>query len=110
MVSDRCRSCSNCFAFVHTPFARRRRFLKQSGGIWGEVLADAPPEGHREAVQARALLEKAERIQAKANPSDREELDQFMNAVRTSLSERDWPGLEKACNALSDVLFYLEDA
>ncbi len=69
-----------------------------------------PPEGQREAVQARALLEKADRVRTKATPEDQEELDRLIGQVKSALSYRVWPSLESACNDLSDVLFYLEDA
>jgi molecular chaperone DnaK len=72
-------------------------------------LDAGPREGQREAVQARALLEKAERLRAKAAPEDQAELDRLMGNVRTALDDRNWGGLEAASNALADVLFYLED-
>ena len=82
------------------------------GGPVGSVptLDAGPREGQREAVQARALLEKAERLHAKASPEDQGELDRLMQGVRTALDDRDWTKLEGASNALADVLFYLEDA
>ena len=42
----------------------------------------------REAVQARALLEKAERLHAKASAEDQAELDRLIGNLRTSL---EWP-------------------
>jgi molecular chaperone DnaK len=73
------------------------------------MLDAGPREGQREAVQARALLEKAERLREKAPAEDQAELDRLMQNVRTALEDRDWNGLEQATNALADVLFYLED-
>jgi molecular chaperone DnaK len=73
-------------------------------------LLPAPREGQRETVQARALLEKAERIREKIAPDDQAELDRLMERVRVSLTDRKWEALNQACNELSDVLFYLEDA
>lgn len=69
-----------------------------------------PREGQREIVQARALLEKAERLRNKASDEDQAELDRLMQNVRTALDDRHFPHLETASNALADVLFYLEDA
>ena len=66
--------------------------------------------GQREAVQARALLEKAERVGAKANAEDRAELARLTAKVKAALDERRWPDLTSTSNALADVLFYLEDA
>lgn len=73
-------------------------------------LVPAPREGQRETVQARALLEKAERIREKASPEDQTELDKLMEKVRINLTDRKWEPLNEACNELTDVLFYLEDA
>jgi molecular chaperone DnaK len=72
-------------------------------------LSPAPREGQRETVQARALLEKAERIREKASPEDQAELDKLAQQVRVNLTDRKWDALSRACDELSDVLFYLED-
>jgi molecular chaperone DnaK len=81
------------------------------GAIGLSLGAALPPEkGQREAVQARALLEKADRIRAKASVDDQPELDRLIGAVKAALAERNWDSLETASNELTDVLFYLEDA
>jgi molecular chaperone DnaK len=74
------------------------------------TLDAGPREGQREAVQARALLEKAARLREKASAEDQAELDRLMQNVKAALDDRNWNGLETASNALADVLFYLEDA
>jgi len=80
------------------------------GPIASMPMLDAGPrEGQREAVQARALLEKAQRLRDKAPTEDRAELDRLMQGVRTALEDRDWAALAMASDALADVLFYLED-
>ncbi len=73
-------------------------------------LVSGPREGQRETVQARALLEKAERIAAATQPEDRAELERLMVGVRNALTDRRWDEFGAAANELSDVLFYLEDA
>ncbi|MBX3401514.1 MAG: Hsp70 family protein [Gemmataceae bacterium] len=73
------------------------------------ALDPGPQEGQRESVQARALLEKAERIIAKAADSDKVELERLANDVRAALADRRWGDLATASGNLSDVLFYLED-
>ena len=73
-------------------------------------LDAGPREGQRETVQARALLEKADRVRAKASDEDRDELDRLAGRVRDAMTDRRWSDLQSACNDLSDVLFYLEDA
>ena len=72
-------------------------------------LVPGPREGQREAVQARALLEKAERILAQVQPEDRAELERLMERVRTAITDRHWDKVTEASNELADVLFYLED-
>jgi molecular chaperone DnaK len=74
------------------------------------TLAPGPREGQREAVQARALLEKAERLLERVSPEDRSEVERLMEKVRTALTDRRWDQLTGASNELADTLFYLEDA
>jgi molecular chaperone DnaK len=73
-------------------------------------LVAGPREGQRETVQARALLEKAERLLTQTAAEDRAEIERLMERVRTNLTDRKWQPLGVACDELSDVLFYLEDA
>jgi molecular chaperone DnaK len=73
-------------------------------------LAPGPREGAREAVQAKALLEKTERLLDRVLPEDRPEIERLMGSVRTALAERHWSKLDEASGALADVLFYIEDA
>jgi molecular chaperone DnaK len=90
--------------------------------LWGEgdeeaeeaetmpELVAGPREGQRETVQARALLEKAERLLERVQPEDRADVERLLERVRTALADRQWTQLGTASNELSDVLFYLEDA
>jgi molecular chaperone DnaK len=71
-------------------------------------LVPGPREGQREAVQARALLEKAERLLERVSPEDREDVERLMSGVRTALSDRHWDRVTTASNELADALFYLE--
>jgi molecular chaperone DnaK len=73
-------------------------------------LAPGPREGQRETVQARALLEKAERLLERVQPEDRAEVERLMTKVRTALTDRQWDKLTAASNELADTLFYLEDS
>jgi molecular chaperone DnaK len=73
------------------------------------LLFPGPAEGQRESVQARALLEKAERVREKVSDEDRAELDRLTERVRVALTDRSWGDLTAASNELADVLFYLED-
>ena len=79
--------------------------------IEGEMpaLVPGPREGQREAVQARALLEKAERLLPLVQPEDRADVERLMQNVRVALTDRQWEKLTTASNELADILFYLED-
>ena len=72
-------------------------------------LLPGPREGQREAVQARALLEKAERLLERVQAEDRPEVERLMGKVREALTDRQWDRLTAASNELADTLFYLED-
>jgi molecular chaperone DnaK len=72
-------------------------------------LVAGPREGQRETVQARALLEKAERLLERLPPDDRGELEKLMGNLRGALTDRQWEKVASASNELSDVLFYLEE-
>jgi molecular chaperone DnaK len=72
-------------------------------------LVPGPREGQREAVQARALLEKAERLLERVSAEDRPEVERLMQHVRAALTDRQWDKLSKASDELADTLFYLED-
>ncbi len=72
-------------------------------------LVPGPREGQRETVQARALLEKAERLMEKIAPEDRAELERLTGKLRNALTDRQWTQVTELSNELSDVLFYLED-
>jgi molecular chaperone DnaK len=73
-------------------------------------LVPGPREGQRETVQARALLEKAERLLERLSPEDRIEVERLMGQVHTALTDRKWDRVTSTSNELSDILFYLEDA
>jgi molecular chaperone DnaK len=83
---------------------------EEEGGEGIPELVAGPREGQREAVQARALLEKAERVVSSAPSEDRTEVEKLMERVRVALADRRWDAVTSACNELADVLFYLEDA
>jgi molecular chaperone DnaK len=73
-------------------------------------LVPGPREGQRETVQARALMEKAERLLPSMQPEDKTEVERLLGQLRQALDERAWQRLGELSNNLSDVLFYLEDA
>lgn len=78
----------------------------------GEVIAsDTNPHeavNAREAVKARALIDKAEKLLDSAGAEDAEDLVNGIEAVRDALAAEDDAALEAATAALSDLIFYLE--
>ncbi len=84
--------------------------VAEEGGV-DEIpsLEPGPREGQREAVQARALLEKAQRLLERTSAEDRVEVERLMERVRVALTDRKWDQLKAASNDLADTLFYLED-
>ena len=72
-------------------------------------LVPGPREGQRETVQARALLEKADRLLGQLPAEDRTEVERLMAKVRTALTDRQWEQVTTGSNELSDILFYIED-
>jgi molecular chaperone DnaK len=73
------------------------------------TLVPGPSEGQRETVQARALLEKAQRLLEKVPDEDRAEVERMMKRVQSALTDHRWEQLKTASNELADTLFYLED-
>ncbi len=71
-------------------------------------VAPAAPSTAREGVQARALMEKAERLLPSASEKDQEEVKRLAAALRTALEGGDHAAIASASGALADVLFYLE--
>ena len=74
--------------------------------IEGEVIDSG--QSQREAVKARALIDKAEKLLESASPEDAEDLVNGMEAVRDALAAEDDAALEQATADLSDLIFYLE--
>jgi len=72
-------------------------------------LVAGPREGQRESVQARALIEKAERMLEKMQPEDRGEVQRLLDQVKSDITDRRWEKVTAGANQLSDLLFYLDD-
>ena len=73
-------------------------------------LVASPPEGQRETVQARALIEKAERMLTDMTSEDQADVSKLLQQIRHALVDRNWDTVSSGTNQLSDLLFYLEDA
>jgi molecular chaperone DnaK (HSP70) len=73
-----------------------------------QPAASGESSERREATQARALVEKAERLLEGANADDREDLVDRIESVRDALSNGDPGPLERAVAELTDLIYYLE--
>ena len=82
-----------------------------------EAAVDAAADGgegprivgeRREAVAARALVEKGQRLLEGASPEDRDDLVNGIEAVQDALTADDIPALELAVAQLADLIYYLE--
>ena len=63
---------------------------------------------HQLTAQARALVEKAERLLDSATEDDREEMINLIESIKDALGNSDFPALSEPMAVLSDILFYLE--
>jgi len=90
--------------FEHEEMAAARERL----GALIDGEATVPDSHDRDAVQARALIEKAERLMGTASADDREDLADLAEALRDALDGSDEAALQKASDELSDLIYYLE--
>jgi len=72
-----------------------------------EPSDDASTE-RREIVQARALIEKAERLMETANQEDKEDLVDMIEAVQDSIASNDIDTMERVVAELTDLIYFLE--
>ena len=70
--------------------------------------AEVAPAQPRELVQARALVEKAERLMEEASADDREDLVDLVEAVNDAISGQRHDELHQTIEKLSDLIYYLE--
>jgi molecular chaperone DnaK (HSP70) len=100
------------FASNELSAARERLSLLIDGyeeiGGAGDDGPDQEQAERRETVAARALLEKAERLLQEANPDDRDDLVDGIEAVQDALAKEDAAELELAVAQLADLIYYLE--
>lgn len=62
----------------------------------------------KEVVQAKALIEKAERMMDDAEGEDREEISNLVETMQDALNNQDGSALKNASEELADILYYLE--
>ena len=69
---------------------------------------DEPSTARRLAVEAQAVVEKAERLMDGANPEDREDLVDRIEGVKDALVRDHEETLKKAMDELADLLYFIE--
>jgi molecular chaperone DnaK (HSP70) len=70
--------------------------------------AEGPDEATRARALALALVERAQRLLESANPEDRDDLVDGIEAVRDALAQGGAASLELAVGGLTDLVYYLE--
>ena len=91
--------------------ARARVNALFGGGetVEGEVVkAAAVPTEHQLQVQARAVVEKAQRLLDRASDDDREDIINLIEKITDALTAEDFTAVNAPMAELSDILFYLE--
>ncbi|MEN8216538.1 MAG: Hsp70 family protein [Pseudomonadota bacterium] len=74
----------------------------------GAVIADQETNTHHAVVQARALVEKAERVLEDASPEDQEDMVNVIELINDAIAKEDLAALKEPMDQLSDILYYLE--
>ncbi len=88
--------------------ARLSSLIEGESEVVADAGSDTESDERRETVQARALIEKAERLMESANPEDKEDIVNLIESVQDALTANDIPALERAVAELSDLIYYLE--
>ncbi|NEV63958.1 Hsp70 family protein [Thiorhodococcus minor] len=83
--------------------AARERLSTLIEGEARDVTAE-----HRGSVQAKALIEKAERLMDTASAEDKEDLVDMTETLRDALDSGDTGAIDEATSALTDLIYYLE--
>ena len=75
----------------------------------GEAVASAAaPTEHQLQAQARAVVEKAQRLLDRASEDDREDIINLIEKITDALAAEDFAAVKSPLAELSDILFYLE--
>lgn len=79
---------------------------KRIDAIFGEQANE--DDNHHTIVQAKALIEKAERMLDQASSDDREDIINIIEVIKDGISKQDISDLKDPMDELSDILYYLE--
>ena len=74
----------------------------------GPAQSDQAAAEQPEIVQARALIDKAEHLMEGANPEDKEDLVNLIEAVQDAIASNDTATMERVVAELKDLIYYLE--
>lgn len=74
----------------------------------GEAEVVQDPTQNREPTQAKALIEKAERLMEDAGEDDREDLVDLIEGLKDAMDAQDAEALRGASERLAELIFYLE--
>jgi molecular chaperone DnaK len=95
--------------FEGASMAAAKERIKEIFGESGEgTVVDKKTETHHTVVQARALVEKAERMLDEASAEDREDMVNVIETINDSIAKKDFDNLSVPMEQLSDILYYLE--
>ena len=95
--------------------AEPERADRDEGGLAAARAPDAAPatsRGRERRVaisEARALLERGQRLLDRMSAEDREEAVRLQQAIETAIGGEDWDRLRAASGDLADLLFYVEE-
>ncbi|MDM8567378.1 Hsp70 family protein [Candidatus Halobeggiatoa sp. HSG11] len=78
--------------------------------IFGEKVVETTEEtaSNKVVVQAKALVEKAERLLDNASAEDKEDIVDMIEAINDALTAKDFAALDEPIEQLSDIIYYLE--
>ncbi|MCK5876967.1 MAG: Hsp70 family protein [Candidatus Marithrix sp.] len=77
-------------------------------GIFGEVIEGTATKGNKVVIQAKALVEKAERLLDSASSEDKEDIVDMIEAINDALATENFTALDESVEQLSDIIYYLE--
>ena len=83
-------------------------FADTEAGDAARLVGPAGATDHQLTAQARALVEKAERLLDQASDDDREDLINLIEQIKDALAGENFTALREPMAELSDLLFYLE--
>ena len=94
--------------FEEDEMAAAKDRLNALFGDNGSVINNAEENTQHTIVQAKALVEKAERMLEKASSDDREDMVNMIELINDAIAQEDLVDLKEQVEQLSDILYYLE--